>query len=112
MLTSIKGLQISISTASGERFEGVFCGSTLESSETSITTKMTRRISSSNETRANGVTDQSSAFTGSGPDFAMTFEGKDVAEISLPSLNIPEASKPVNGWSKIPYPDSKFANVA
>jgi hypothetical protein len=45
----------------------------------------------------NGVTDQSSAFTGSGPDFAMKFEGKDVAEVSLPALNMPEASRSQNG---------------
>lgn len=96
-LTRIKGLQISILTTSGEKFEGVFCGSTLESGETNITTKMTKRMTSGNDARANGVRDQSSAFTGSGPDHAMTFEGKDVAEISLPSLSIPEALKPQNG---------------
>lgn len=97
LLTRIKGLQASITTTSGEKFEGVLCGSTLESGETNITTKMTKRIPSSNDAGANGVTDQSSAFTGSGLEFVMTFEGKDIAEVSLPSLNIPETSKPQNG---------------
>lgn len=60
---------------------------------------MTKRTSPANGTRGNGITDQSSAFTGSGPDFAMVFESKDVAEISLPSLEIPEASKPATGMS-------------
>jgi Ataxin 2 SM domain len=94
---NLQGLQISISTTSGEKFEGVFVGSNLESGDTNITTKMTKRISVNNDVRVNGITDHSSAFTGSGPDFAMTFEGKDIAEVSLPSLNIPEASKPQNG---------------
>jgi len=58
---------------------------------------MTKRISSANDTRVNGIADSSSAFTGSGPDFAMDFDGKDIAEVSLPSLNIPEALKPQNG---------------
>jgi Ataxin 2 SM domain len=84
-------------TTSGERFEGVFCGSTLESGETNISIKMTKRISSATDARVNGIADSSSAFTGSGPDFAMVFDGKDIAEVSLPSLNIPEALKPQNG---------------
>jgi Ataxin 2 SM domain len=96
-LTYAKGLQISISTTSGDKFEGVLCRSTLESGDTNITLKMTKRISSANDARVNGVIDQSSAFTGSGPDFSMTFEGKDIAEVSLPSLNIPEPSKSQNG---------------
>jgi Ataxin 2 SM domain len=97
LLTTTKGLQISILTTSGEKYEGVFCGSALESTETSITTKMTKRTSSTNDTRANGVTGQSSAFTGTGPDFAVTFEGKDIAEVFLPSLTIPEVPKAQTG---------------
>lgn len=92
-----QGLQIWISTTSGDRFEGVLCRSTLEPGDTSITTKMTKKISSGNDTRVNGVALQNSAFIGSGPDFAMSFEGAEIAEVSLPSLNIPEAPKPQNG---------------
>lgn len=73
------------------------CGATLEGGEANITTKMTRRIPSGNDARVNGVTDQSSAFTGADPDFAMTFEGKNIAEVSLPSFGLPEASKPQIG---------------
>ena len=60
---------------------------------------MTRRLSSGNDGRVNGVADQVSPFTGAGPDFAMTFEGKDIAEVSLPSFNLPEAPKTQNGES-------------
>ncbi len=93
----MKGRQISISTTPGAKFEGVFCGSTHQNGETNITLKMTRRIPPGNDALVKGVPDQSSAFTGSGPDFAMIFEGKDITEVSLPSLNIPEAPKPQNG---------------
>lgn len=92
-----QGLQISVSTISGEKFEGVLCRSTLDPSDTSITMKMTKKILTGNDTRVNGVAAQSSNFTGSGPDFAMSFEGKEIAEVSLPSLNIPDTPKPQNG---------------
>ena len=59
--------------------------------------KMTKKILTGNDTRVNGVAVQSSAFIGSGPDFAMSFEGTDIAEVSLPSLNIPDTPKPQNG---------------
>lgn len=92
-----QGLQVSISTTSGDKFEGVLCRSALEPGDTSITTKMTKKISSGNDTRVNGVAAQSSAFIGSGPDFGMRFEGAEIAEVSLPPLNIPETPKPQNG---------------
>lgn len=63
---------------------------------------MTRRLPSGNDGRVNTVTDQVSPFTGAGPDFAMTFEEKDIAEVSLPSFNLPEVPKPHNGESNIP----------
>ncbi|ERF76098.1 hypothetical protein EPUS_01431 [Endocarpon pusillum Z07020] len=97
ILAASTGLQISVSTTSGDKFEGVLCRSTLEPSDTSITMKMTKKILTGNDTRVNGVAAQSSTFIGSGPDFAMSIEGKEIAEVSLPSLNIPDTPKPQNG---------------
>ena len=49
--------------------------------------------------QSNGATDHESTFVGSGPDHAMTFEIRDVADISIPEVSIPEASRTPNGTS-------------
>lgn len=95
---------MSILTAAGDRYEGVLAQATLENGDSKITLKMTKRTTST-DTRANGDTSLSSAFTGTGPDFSMSFAGKEVAEISLPSLNLPEPAKAQNGTFGLPaYP--------
>lgn len=99
-LIKSQGLLVTILTSSGDLYRGVLCGCTLESAGTSsITTKMTRRASSPNGSKTDVSSDQSCAFAGSGPDFAMTFDRNDIAELSLPSYDVPEASKPANSKS-------------
>ena len=84
-------------TKSGDAYEGIFSYSTPDSTETNFTLSMTRRIHSASEAQSNGVTDHDFYFIGSGPDFAMTFNVRDVADVNISELSIPDALKSQNG---------------
>lgn len=84
-------------TKSGDAYEGIFSYSTPDSTETNLTLSMTRRIHSASEAQSNGVTDHDSHFIGSGPDFAMTFNVRDVADVNILEPSIPDALKSQNG---------------
>ena len=58
---------------------------------------MTRRIHTGGETQPNGVADHDSNFCGSGPDYAMTFNVRDVADVNISELSIPDAVRTQNG---------------
>lgn len=58
---------------------------------------MTKKMHSAGEAQTNGITDHESPLTGSGPDFAMIFNLRDVADVDIPELSIPAAGKSQNG---------------
>ena len=68
-----------------------------DSTETTITLSMTTRIHFAGEAHTNGVGDQDSHFIGSGSDFVMTFNVRDVADVDISELSIPDAIKSQNG---------------
>lgn len=96
-LTLAQGTSVTIITKSGDKFEGIFSGSLPDSNETNITISMTRRTHSVNDGQTNGFTEQDSTFVGSGLDFAMTFNVRDVVDMTIPELGLPEAVKVQNG---------------
>lgn len=45
----------------------------------------------------NGIAEHESTFVGLGQDFAMTFNVRDVADVNISELSIPDPVKPQNG---------------
>lgn len=68
-----------------------------DSTETSLTLSMTRRIHSAGDVQMNGIAEHESTFVGLGQDFAMTFHVRDVADVNISELTIPDPVKPQNG---------------
>jgi len=58
---------------------------------------MAKKIHSAGEAQTNGITDHESPLTGSGPDFAMIFNLRDIADVDIPELSFPTAGKSQNG---------------
>jgi hypothetical protein len=58
---------------------------------------MTRRIHSASDAQMNGIAEHESPFVGSGQNFAMTFNVRDVVDVNIFELNIPDAVKTQNG---------------
>jgi len=58
---------------------------------------MAKKIHSAGEAQTNGITDHESPFTGSGSDFTMIFNLRDVADVDIPDLSIPTPGKSKNG---------------
>jgi Ataxin 2 SM domain len=92
-----QGTSVTITTKSGEAYEGILSYSTPDSTETNITLSMTRRTHSAGEAQTNGIAEHESPFVGLGPDFAMTFNVRDVADVNISELSIPDAIKSQNG---------------
>lgn len=95
---TVKGLNTTITTKTGEKFTGIFSSSTLEASDSSFLLKMVQRASPENQPKTNGVSDVTSPYIGIAPDHSMAFDIKDVADISVPNVSTAEVSaKESNG---------------
>ncbi|OJD11732.1 hypothetical protein AJ78_07554 [Emergomyces pasteurianus Ep9510] len=100
LLTACIGLNATITTKSGEKFSGIFSGSSLEANESSFTLKMTQRCSSPqpDHSRSNGLSDHASPYIGSGVDHQMVFDVQDIADIGLENVSTSGiAAKEQNG---------------
>lgn len=94
---AVQGTSVIVITKGGDKFEGIFSGSVPDSNETHVTLSMTTRIYTTNGGQTNGVTEQDPSFVGSGPDFTMMFNMRDVADLAIPELSVAEAVKTQNG---------------
>ncbi|KAB8269932.1 hypothetical protein BDV30DRAFT_177399 [Aspergillus minisclerotigenes] len=100
LATSFIGLAATITTKNGEKYTGIFSSSSLEPSESSFVLKMVQRPTKQEQNRANGVSDATSPFLGSAPDHSMSFDVKDVVEISVPNVSTSDVTaKGANGAS-------------
>ncbi|KAK9850823.1 hypothetical protein MYU51_011389 [Penicillium brevicompactum] len=101
LFASFIGLQTTITTKSGDKYTGIFSSSSLEPNEVSFLLKMVQRASQEGQFRANGVSDVATPFLGSAPEHIMSFEVKDVIDISVPNVTTAEISaKEPNGASQ------------
>lgn len=80
-------------TKAGDKYEGVFAGF----AGSKISLKMTKKVINNPITQPNGISSWEAAFTGSSPDFAMTFDLKDMADLTIPEFSLPEAARQTNG---------------
>lgn len=69
----------------------------LDPTETNITLSMTRRVHSAGDAQMNGIAEHESTFVGLGQDFTMTFNIRDVVEVNISELSIPDVVKTQNG---------------
>ena len=76
--------------------------------------KMVQRPSKQDLQRSNGVSEVASPFMGSAPDHSMSFDVKDVVDISVENVSTADvAAKESNGMSlQLPCLSWCFANVA
>ncbi|KAJ5494588.1 SM domain found in ataxin-2 [Penicillium fimorum] len=101
LFASFIGLHTTITTKSGEKFTGIFSSSTMEPNELSFLLKMVQRTSQEGQPRANGVSDVATPYIGPGPEHIMSFDIKDVVDISVPNVTTAEVSaKEPNGASQ------------
>ncbi|KAJ5281830.1 hypothetical protein N7478_007202 [Penicillium angulare] len=96
LFASFIGLHTTITTKNGDTYTGVFSSSTLEPTDSSFSLKMVQRAPEENKT--NGVNDATTPYLGAGIDHAMSFDIKDIADISVPNVVPAEVSvKESNG---------------
>lgn len=67
----------------------------MQSAGAKLTLKMTKKLPQG------GIANQEAAFTGTRPEYAMTFELKDMADLQIPSFNAPQSAKLANGTSRL-----------
>ncbi|KAK2800097.1 hypothetical protein FQN51_006336 [Onygenales sp. PD_10] len=89
ILTACIGLNATITTKSGDKFSGIFSGSSFDSNESSFTLKMVQRCSSPqpDQSRPNGLSDHASPYVGSGPDHQMIFEVQEIADVAVADVS-------------------------
>ncbi|KAL9108791.1 MAG: hypothetical protein Q9227_006448 [Pyrenula ochraceoflavens] len=97
---SFVGLRALVTAKDGNKFDGIFSGSSTESNDASVTLKMTKQVHTAAGEQANGIPHSSDAsYKGSAPDFAWTIDMKDVAAITVPGVLPPEPVRSANGVS-------------
>lgn len=58
---------------------------------------MTKKVPNSPIIQPNGTGSWEAVFAGTGPDHAVAFDLKDIADMTIPELSIPETSRQTNG---------------
>ncbi|KZF25565.1 hypothetical protein L228DRAFT_266030 [Xylona heveae TC161] len=90
LLANFMGLQSVITVKSGDKFSGIFSGASLDTNESAYVLKMVKQIGFANNDRVNGATEHDT-YIGSGADFSMTFEIKDVIDLAVEEVNFHES---------------------
>ena len=72
-------------------------GASLIPGNTKITLKMTKKVQQPDNSAANGVVSREAALVGASPEYTMTFDMRDVAQIDFLDLSLVETAKMANG---------------
>ncbi|KAI9760308.1 MAG: Bud site selection protein 6 [Chaenotheca gracillima] len=100
LLANVIGLSASVTTKSGDNFEGIFSGSSFEPNETAFILKMAKQTKHGSSTQANGVGETLVEYVGSGQEHVMAFEMKDVVHLQTANISLHESpTKSTNGAS-------------
>ena len=87
-------MDVVIVVKSGEKYEGLLCGSNVNNAPFKLSLKMVRKLQPA---QVNGSGPREAALVGASPEHVMNFDWKDVADLSIPEFAAPEASKTANG---------------
>lgn len=90
-------MTVVLTTRSGDKYEGLFAGYSTTAEAPRVVLKMTKLVPSQPITQPNGNSSQEAAFTGSGDDYAMTFDLTQMADMTFPEYSIPEPARQANG---------------
>lgn len=91
----------------GEAFSGIFFGASLEGSDQAYLLKMVQKVRSGDKSEANGNSDIYGDFIGSGEDYAMSFDTKDVVHLAVDGVTFDIRDKALNGRSLSPRRKSR-----
>ena len=82
----------------GEKYTGVLSGTNLDPSEMRYVFKMVKKVQAANDTQANGTSELSDDYIGSGDDHVMIFDMGDVADFHVNGVVLDKThSKGQNG---------------
>jgi hypothetical protein len=93
----VQGSSITLSTKNGEKYEGVLAGMAFTAGNTKISTKMTKKVQHPESSTVNGAVSREAALVGTSPEYAMTFDMRDVIDVILFDLSLAETAKMANG---------------
>ncbi|OJJ49609.1 hypothetical protein ASPZODRAFT_128095 [Penicilliopsis zonata CBS 506.65] len=100
LLTSFIGLNATVATKTGDIFTGIFSSASTEPNDSSFVLKMVQRPSQQDSARSNGVSAVATPFLGSAPDHSMSFDSKDIVDISVANVTTADVTvKESNGAS-------------
>jgi hypothetical protein len=81
-----KGHTATLSLTNGEKYTGIFSSIATEQSESRYLLKMVKKLPS--EKQANGTSEASDGYVGTGANHAMTFSGRDVADFQVDNVRL------------------------
>ncbi|KAK6380914.1 poly(A)-binding protein binding protein [Exophiala oligosperma] len=99
LLGAAIGLNVVITTKSGDKFEGLLSGSAFSQQNSRITLKMARKLQSATGGQVNGAASREATLVGSSPEYAMNFDLKDMMDMMIADFAVAEATKLANGSS-------------
>lgn len=85
----MQGLSGTIITKSGDKFNGIFSTPNVDPNNTSFLLKMVQRVTQL-EPRADALSDVTSPFVGTAPDYSMRFKLDEIADILVNSVSTSE----------------------
>ena len=97
---TLQGLSASVITKNGDAFTGVFFGAIMENHDSAYLLKMVQQTKFGARGEVNGVQESSASYTGSGEDYAMSFDIKDVVDLAIEGVAFDGQHKSHNGWSQ------------
>ena len=97
LLGATFGSMVTVTTKSGDKFDGIMSGSTAQAASLKITLKMAKKQHTSQGGHANGIAAGEAALVGAGPEHSMSFDNEDITEIFIAELSPTEPAKLPNG---------------
>lgn len=83
----MQGLTATVTTKNGDKFTGIFSSSSLEPNDSTFILKMVQCPTQSDQAGANGLSDATSPYLGSAPDHSMSFDIKEIADVSVANVS-------------------------
>lgn len=100
LLANLAGLLANITLKNGEKYTGVFSGTSLDPAEVRYVFKMVRRVQTAGDQQVNGVSEAAEDYVGVGDNHVMTFDIGDVADLCVGNVVLDKSQvKPQNGLS-------------
>ena len=106
----LQGMPASLTVKNGDVFSGIFAGAIMENQESAYLLKMVQHSKINARGEPNGVSDSVVEFIGTGEDFAMYFDIKEVVGIDVEGVAFDARPKGPNGESW-PAVQKKIAEV-